>query len=54
VQASCATQGLGLYEGLDWLSSTLTMMRRMGITTSVGSSGERHGAGRQGRAAAFT
>ena len=54
VQASCATQGLGLYEGLDWLSSTLTKMRRLGILTSVGQSGEKHGQGRQGRAAAFT
>ena len=54
VQASCATQGLGLYEGLDWLSSTLTKMRRLGVLTSVGSSGEKHGQGRQGRAAAFT
>ena len=54
VQASCATQGLGLYEGLDWLSSTLTKMRRNGVVTSVGSSGERHGAGRQGRSARFT
>ena len=54
VQASCATQGLGLYEGLDWLSSTLTKMRRLGVLTSVGQSGEKHGQGRQGRAAAFT
>jgi len=24
VQAACATQGTGLYEGLDWLSSELS------------------------------
>jgi Arf/Sar family protein len=53
VQASCATQGLGLYEGLDWLSDTLSRMRRLGQQTSVGTSGERHGQGRQGRMAAL-
>ena len=41
VQSAVATQGLGLYEGLDWLSSTLDRMRALGVTTSVGLSGER-------------
>ena len=27
VQSSCATSGDGLYEGLDWLSSTLSQKR---------------------------
>ena len=41
VQSAVATQGLGLYEGLDWLSSTLDRMRALGVATSVGLSGER-------------
>lgn len=28
IQACCATTGDGLYEGLDWLSSTLQKMRK--------------------------
>ncbi len=38
VQGTVATRGDGLYEGLDWLSSTLTRMRRLGQNTSVGNS----------------
>ncbi|KAK3548912.1 hypothetical protein QTP70_021710 [Hemibagrus guttatus] len=33
VQATCATQGTGLYEGLDWLSNELSK-RYMGLTIS--------------------
>mmetsp|Transcript_19694 Transcript_19694/g.64037 ORF Transcript_19694/g.64037 Transcript_19694/m.64037 type:complete len:201 (-) Transcript_19694:85-687(-) len=36
VQGTVATKGEGLYEGLDWLSSTLTQMQRSGQATSVG------------------
>lgn len=43
VQNAVATQGLGLYEGLDWLSSTLKSMQRAGQATSVGTSGEKLG-----------
>ncbi|KAL7058257.1 hypothetical protein AAHC03_016349 [Spirometra sp. Aus1] len=28
VQATCATSGTGLYEGLDWLSNTLSSVKR--------------------------
>lgn len=38
VQGTIATRGDGLYEGLDWLSSTLKSMHRMGQHTSVGDS----------------
>ena len=38
VQGTIATKGEGLYEGLDWLSSTLKAMHRMGQHTSVGDS----------------
>jgi ADP-ribosylation factor protein 1 len=38
VQGTIATRGDGLYEGLDWLSGTLKMMRRLGQNTSVGDS----------------
>ena len=41
VQSAVATQGLGLYEGLDWLSSTLKSLHSRGVATSVGTSGER-------------
>jgi len=41
VQNAVATQGLGLYEGLDWLSSTLKTLQSRGQATSVGTSGER-------------
>jgi len=41
VQSAVATQGLGLYEGLDWLSDTLKQMQARGVATSVGTSGER-------------
>lgn len=36
VQASIAIRGEGLYEGLDWLSTTLKSLRRAGEATSVG------------------
>lgn len=36
MQAACALKGEGLYEGLDWLASTLNEMRALGIPTSVG------------------
>ena len=35
VQGTVATKGEGLYEGLDWLSTTLRNMQRSGISTSV-------------------
>ena len=38
-QSAVATQGLGLYEGLDWLSGTLKSMQSRGLRTSVGTSG---------------
>jgi ADP-ribosylation factor protein 1 len=41
VQSAVATHGLGLYEGLDWLSDTLKSMQARGVATSVGTSGER-------------
>ena len=41
VQSAVATQGLGLYEGMDWLSSTLKSLHSRGVATSVGTSGER-------------
>ncbi|WZY74415.1 hypothetical protein YC2023_006655 [Brassica napus] len=37
IQGTCALQGDGLYEGLDWLSSTLTEVRAAGYS-SVGPS----------------
>ena len=46
VQGAVATKGLGLYEGLDWLSSTLKSMQLSGKKTSVGTSGERIGSWR--------
>jgi Arf/Sar family protein len=46
VQGAVATKGLGLYEGLDWLSSTLKTMQLSGQKTSVGTSGERIGSWR--------
>jgi len=41
VQTAVATQGLGLYEGLDWLSNTLKTLQGRGQATSVGTSGEK-------------
>jgi hypothetical protein len=38
VQGTIATTGEGLYEGLDWLSSTLKALHRSGQHTSVGDS----------------
>ena len=38
VQGTVATKGEGLYEGLDWLSSTLKALHRAGQHTSVGTS----------------
>ncbi len=38
VQGTVATQGTGLYEGLDWLASKLKSLHRMGQHTSVGDS----------------
>lgn len=35
VQGSIAIRGEGLYEGLDWLSSTLKGLQRSGVATSV-------------------
>ncbi|XP_031502358.1 uncharacterized protein LOC116265695 [Nymphaea colorata] len=36
IQGACALKGEGLYEGLDWLASTLNEMQASGIPTSVG------------------
>jgi len=38
IQGTCATKGEGLYEGLDWLASTLKELQAAGIPTSVGHS----------------
>lgn len=38
IQGTCATKGEGLYEGLDWLASTLKELQATGIPTSVGHS----------------
>ena len=38
VQATVATQGTGLYEGLEWLSRTIKGLHRRGQHTSVGTS----------------
>lgn len=35
IQGTCATKGEGLYEGLDWLASTLKKMQSSGAQTSV-------------------
>eukprot|EP00244_Chara_vulgaris_P005371 TRINITY_DN2123_c1_g1_i2.p1 TRINITY_DN2123_c1_g1~~TRINITY_DN2123_c1_g1_i2.p1 ORF type:complete len:180 (+),score=23.60 TRINITY_DN2123_c1_g1_i2:40-579(+) len=35
IQGTCASKGEGLYEGLDWLASTLKMMQASGQPTSV-------------------
>lgn len=45
VQSAIATRGEGLYEGLDWLSSTLKSMQGRGQATSVGTSGEKQSKG---------
>lgn len=36
IQGTCATKGEGLYEGLDWLASTLKELQAAGTPTSVG------------------
>lgn len=36
VQSAIAIRGEGLYEGLDWLATTLKGMQRSGVPTSVG------------------
>jgi Arf/Sar family protein len=33
IQATCALRGDGLYEGLDWLSSTLKEMKAAGYSS---------------------
>jgi ADP-ribosylation factor 1/2 len=38
IQGTCALKGDGLYEGLDWLASTLDEIQASGRSTSVGSS----------------
>lgn len=38
IQGTCATKGEGLYEGLDWLASTLKELQAAGVPTSVGHS----------------
>nr|ABK24559.1 unknown [Picea sitchensis] len=38
IQGTCATKGEGLYEGLDWLASTLKELQAAGTPTSVGHS----------------
>lgn len=38
IQGTCATKGEGLYEGLDWLASTLKELQAAGMPTSVGHS----------------
>nr|XP_024391669.1 ADP-ribosylation factor 2-like isoform X5 [Physcomitrium patens] len=35
IQGTCAPKGEGLYEGLDWLATTLKQMQASGISTSV-------------------
>eukprot|EP00270_Netrium_digitus_P005818 TRINITY_DN1780_c1_g1_i1.p1 TRINITY_DN1780_c1_g1~~TRINITY_DN1780_c1_g1_i1.p1 ORF type:complete len:196 (-),score=35.98 TRINITY_DN1780_c1_g1_i1:148-735(-) len=35
IQSTCAPKGEGLYEGLDWLASTLKSMQAQGLPTSV-------------------
>lgn len=34
IQGTCALQGDGLYEGLDWLSSTLKEVRAAGFSSA--------------------
>ncbi|CAD5169764.1 uncharacterized protein LOC135672975 isoform X1 [Musa acuminata AAA Group] len=38
IQGTCALRGDGLYEGLDWLASTLKELQPSGRATSVGTS----------------
>ena len=38
IQGTCALKGDGLYEGLDWLASSLKELQASGRSTSVGSS----------------
>ncbi|RZR90221.1 hypothetical protein BHM03_00018081 [Ensete ventricosum] len=38
IQGTCALRGDGLYEGLDWLASTLKELEASGRATSVGTS----------------
>ncbi|XP_072966288.1 uncharacterized protein [Typha angustifolia] len=37
VQGACALSGDGLYEGLDWLTTTLKQIQAPGVTTFLGS-----------------
>ncbi|KAF3790752.1 ADP-ribosylation factor [Nymphaea thermarum] len=37
IQGTCAIKGDGLYEGLDWLASTLKELQASGYSTSTGS-----------------
>ena len=39
IQGTCAPKGEGLYEGLDWLSTTLKTMQAKGQPTSVSTPG---------------
>jgi len=36
VQGSIAINGEGLYEGMDWMTSTMQKLKRAGVKTSVG------------------
>ncbi|XP_057872279.2 ADP-ribosylation factor [Cryptomeria japonica] len=38
IQGTCATKGEGLYEGLDWLATTLKEMQASGMSTSFAGS----------------
>lgn len=38
IQGTCALKGDGLYEGLDWLASTLKEHKAAGFSSSVGTS----------------
>lgn len=38
IQGTCATSGEGLYEGLDWLATTLKELKPFGRSVSIGSS----------------
>ncbi|KAL0913529.1 hypothetical protein M5K25_016994 [Dendrobium thyrsiflorum] len=38
IQGTCALKGDGLYEGLDWLASTLKELQATGRATSIGTS----------------
>ncbi|KAG0472986.1 hypothetical protein HPP92_014843 [Vanilla planifolia] len=38
IQGTCALKGDGLYEGLDWLASSLKELQAAGRPTSIGTS----------------